>query len=123
MKNLKRDNAIFEGSRLYRQAQEGSHLILNQIYSEKYPFGDAIKIISKNNSGFSVSSVKDCKDNIRTIRAYTKEVSANISPYIAVPILFQTITDYYYNRDSLKSLIGNYYAGLRRLSIRWMEAR
>ncbi len=102
MKNLKRDNAIFEGSRLYRQAQEGSHLILNQIYSEKYPFGDAIKIISKNNSGFSVSSVKDCKDNIRTIRAYTKEVSANISPYIAVPILFQTITDYYYNRDSLK---------------------
>ncbi|MCB0196135.1 MAG: hypothetical protein KDJ65_29560 [Anaerolineae bacterium] len=100
---MERENAIFAGSRLYRQAKEGSETLLFGLQTKPNPLEPTIKAIS-NKKSIYLSETKDSRSNLTTAHAHLRKLSKNISPYIAVPILVQAITDFYYNDFSQKNL-------------------
>jgi hypothetical protein len=98
---MNRKRAIFKGSRLYRQALEGSARLVTVLSADQNVFAEAIREIS--DSGKIV--IADSQDMSRWVRAadqHASRICRQLSPEITVPVLVQAIMNHYYggNRES-----------------------
>jgi hypothetical protein len=96
---MKREKAIFTASRLYRQASEGSHQLF-QIYIADYPpFKEIIQILSNGGTLLEIRTLEQCKNYLSKTRKILERRCREISPYIAIPVLLQAVTDFYYGNQ------------------------
>jgi hypothetical protein len=95
MDSFKRENALFQGSRLYRQATEGSDFLKQELLDDRHPFQSVVERLSGNGEALAISELADCKKAIATLRPLIDQASKAASPYIAIPVLIQAITEYY----------------------------
>ena len=95
MSKMKRARALFEGSRLYRQAEEGSAFLSSHFKDESHPFRTTIDRLTPTHGTLVFSGVADCTAAIERTRTLVGEASRFVSPYIAIPTLVQAATEYY----------------------------
>jgi hypothetical protein len=75
MDNFKRENALFQGSRLYRQATEGSDFLKKELLHDGHPFRPVVERLSGNAETLVLSELADCKKAIATLRPLIDEAS------------------------------------------------
>ncbi len=99
---MRRESAIFSGSRLYRQAQEGSLYLFDRFSENNSPFEAMIGILTDGKDVLRVSGVEDCRQKLSLTQRHVIEMCSQISAYIAIPILIQAISDFYYGANRLE---------------------
>lgn len=93
---MKREKAIFTGSRLYRQASDGSSQLYQEYTTDDLPFKQIVEILSNGKASLIVNNLAECRTYLNKTRKLLERRAKEISPYIAIPILIQAITDFYY---------------------------
>jgi len=107
---MKRRRSLFNGSRLYRQAQEGSLKILKNFSEKDSPFDAAITAIIKKDS-ILITDVEDSHRMLILAEEYASALCKSVSPYLGIPIILQAITDYYYGGHYGKYSIDPFWLG------------
>lgn len=100
--HIKRDKAFFDGSRLYRQSGEGSRAILEMLLADQEPFLKPIHLLRNGKEKLTIENLEDCRKYISASRDILSSTCSSIYAYLAIPILAQTISDYYYGINRLK---------------------
>ncbi|AZZ37446.1 hypothetical protein CIK05_11795 [Bdellovibrio sp. qaytius] len=104
---MNRKNAIFDSSRLYQQAQNGSQRLLKLTEADCYNQIHIKKI-------FGISDVDDVhlisasatQEKYQRCLMIFKNLTAQMDPHIALPILLQTVDEYYSSGDLNPSWLG-----------------
>src|ERR1700687_4131713 len=89
--NINRDQSLFVGSRLYRQAEEGSRAILERFLDDTAPFEQPLLAVSGTTSCI-VTSAADCGSTLAKARVYAEDKARALSTYTAIPVLLQAAT-------------------------------
>lgn len=71
---MNRKGSYFEGSRLYRQASEGSRTLITRFRVENRPFEKAIKAISDGNSVCVLSGLEESRKKLNLAQEYASNI-------------------------------------------------
>lgn len=91
----KRNKAIFQGSRLYRQAEEGSSRLLDALRADEPIYKNEINALSSSGM-ITFSSRGEADYWVSAAVKAADSICKQISPYIAVPTLLQAVVEQYY---------------------------
>jgi len=95
---MKRTRALFRGSRLYRQAMEGSERLLSAL-SQGNVFGKEIGEVS-DSERILIENPTDTRRWLKATEEHAWHVSRQLSPDIALCVLLQAIMSHYYGGQS-----------------------
>jgi hypothetical protein len=95
--HLRRGQAVFGHSRLYRQAEEGSRELFAAFSREEFPLRKALRAVAPDGV-IDIRSQEDATSWLGLVRQFASRVCEPISPYRALPILAEAITEFYYGR-------------------------
>ena len=93
---MKRENSLFEGSRLYVQAKEGEEAIYTSL-PENYESlcQTIIKEVTGGKDSICINNKQELEEWIIKLRAKAVNACKRVSVIHSVPILMETIDDYY----------------------------
>lgn len=99
--SISRENSMFKGSRLYRQSEEASNELLMLILTDENPYKKIIRFLSNEQEIITIKTKEELIENVNKTKKYIKDLSKSISTYIAIPVLVQSIDDFYYGENKM----------------------
>ena len=106
VRRASRGDAQTDDAQLYRQAEANSQLLRQRVAATLHPFKASIQAINQGENYLSLSNVADCHEMTAQSQAYLEHLCRRISPDFAVPILVQSISDFYYGSDQRPAWLG-----------------
>ncbi len=102
---VSREDAIFGGSRLYRQAEETAAALIERLSNRDERFGRALDLID-DGQPVSVDGADALWALHSRLRAQAQVISVGISPYHAVPSYLQGAHQCYFGGETVEPWIG-----------------
>ncbi|KAB0442525.1 hypothetical protein [Lysinibacillus fusiformis] len=105
---MQRQKSLFQGSRLYPQAKEGSLELLRILYSNIRSLSSkAFQDLTNGSEFITIKDMKSLDSFIKKSKSYVQKKCSNISAYHAIPILEEAVVRYYTsNNDDSLHLVG-----------------
>jgi hypothetical protein len=97
---LDRDAALFDSSRLYRQAREGAHDLLREIEGHSKPFDSAVALLAGKETAFEISSRDGLDASIATLAQHLRSAAGRLSAYHILPLLVEATSRAYRSEDA-----------------------
>src|SRR5712691_13406109 len=95
---MKREHALYAGSRLYRQAEEASSFVLDECTQLAHPFLQPLRTVFHSDTLF-LRSAAECASAASVARVAVEKLCRALDPYLVVPILLQVVAEFYYLRE------------------------
>jgi hypothetical protein len=95
---------FFEDKRLYRQAREGSVELYKRLTQSDAVLADPVRALRARHANLRVTNTEELDALIRAAEIYLDELCQTVVPYLAIPILLQMTTEFYYggyNREPI----------------------
>lgn len=87
---------LFEDKRLYRQAQEGSVELYKRLIQSEAVLADPVRALRARHANLQVTNTDELDALIRAADLHLDELCQTVVPYLAIPILVQMTTEFYY---------------------------
>jgi hypothetical protein len=95
---------LFEGKRLYRQAREGSVELYKRLTQSEPVLADPVRALRARHPKLRVTNTEQLDALIRAAELYLDELCQTVVPYLAIPILLQMTTEFYYGGYNRKPI-------------------
>lgn len=103
--SLRRENAHFDGSRLYRQTREISEQVLAFFSEAERPFSKHIVAVNGGDRIVLATRI-ECEELTKRVDAYAAASASALDPHLFVPALTETASRYYYPGRSMPNESG-----------------
>lgn len=95
---------FFEDKRLYRQAREGSIELYRRLTQSDAVLTDPVRALTASRTNLRVTNTEELDALIRAAELYLDELCQTVVPYLAIPILLQMTTEFYYGSNDRKPI-------------------